>query len=57
MVVGDGHHQAEGVVEGAFDLDDLCAIGHRAGQLAGGNFSLRDDDDRPQPGPGGVSRS
>ena len=38
MLFGNRHHQAQGIVERAVDLDHFRAVGDRAGQLARGYF-------------------
>ena len=56
MLVGDLNDHGQRVVERAVDLDDLGAVGDRAGQFARRDLSLRDEHNGFHPGPGGVGR-
>ncbi len=57
LLLGDLHHQREGIIERALHLHHLRAVGHRAGQFARRHFALRNQHDRAQPGSGSVGRS
>ena len=56
VAVGDFHHHRQGVVEGAFDLHYLRAVGHRSGQFSGGHLPLGDEYHRLEAGAGCVGR-